>query len=74
MKDDSLIDYMMVYIEKENAEKIASNIIIDNFYFMKYRSFSPLKSNILALPLHTKSVHRDKYMNIMVGTHASTTI
>ncbi|XP_057423690.1 uncharacterized protein LOC130717472 [Lotus japonicus] len=37
MEDDFLTDYMVVYIEKEIAEKYTSDMIIDDFYSMKQR-------------------------------------
>lgn len=35
MKVDFLSDYMIVYIEKENAEEFTTYIIIDDFHSMK---------------------------------------
>jgi hypothetical protein len=37
MKDDFLTNYLIVYIEKEIAEKFTINMIIDDFYSMKVR-------------------------------------
>ncbi|GMJ10081.1 hypothetical protein like AT1G19260 [Hibiscus trionum] len=37
MEDDFLSDYLIVYIEKEIAEKFTNNSIIDDFDFMKKR-------------------------------------
>jgi len=37
MKDDFLIYYLIVYIEKEIAEKFTIDIIIDDIYSMKKR-------------------------------------
>ncbi|XP_039120651.1 uncharacterized protein LOC120257106 [Dioscorea cayenensis subsp. rotundata] len=37
MEDGFLTDYMIVYIEKEIAEKFTTDIIIDDFYAMKHR-------------------------------------
>jgi hypothetical protein len=35
MKDDFLANYLIVYIEKEIAERFTINMIIDDFYSMK---------------------------------------
>jgi hypothetical protein len=35
MKDDFLTNYLIVYIEKEIAERFTINMIIDDFYSMK---------------------------------------
>jgi hypothetical protein len=37
MEDDFLVNYLIVYIEKEIAERFTINMIIDYFYFMKER-------------------------------------
>jgi hypothetical protein len=37
MKDDFLANYLIVYIEKEIAERFTINMIIDDFYSMKER-------------------------------------
>jgi len=37
MKDDFLANFLIVYIEKEIAERFTINMIIDDFYFMKER-------------------------------------
>ncbi|GLT98499.1 hypothetical protein SLE2022_160010 [Rubroshorea leprosula] len=37
MEDDLLKDYMIVYIEKEIAKKFTTDLIVDDFYFMKQR-------------------------------------
>jgi len=37
MKDDFLANYLIVYIEKEIAERFTINMIIDYFYSMKER-------------------------------------
>jgi hypothetical protein len=37
MEDDFLTDYLIVYIEKEIAERFSIDMIIDNFYSMKER-------------------------------------
>ncbi|GLT96626.1 hypothetical protein SLE2022_142340 [Rubroshorea leprosula] len=37
MEHDFLKDYMIVYVEKEIAEKFTTYSIIDDFYFMKRR-------------------------------------
>ena len=37
MKDDFLVNYLIVYIEKEIAERFTIDMIIDDFYFMKER-------------------------------------
>jgi hypothetical protein len=35
MEDDFFANYLIVYIEKEIAEKFTIDMIIDDFYFMK---------------------------------------
>jgi hypothetical protein len=35
MEDDFLANYLIVYIEKEIAERFTIDMIIDDFYFMK---------------------------------------
>ena len=37
MKDDFLVNYLIVYIEKEIAERFTIDMIIDDFYFIKER-------------------------------------
>ena len=37
MKDDFLANYLIVYIEKEIAERFTIDMIIDDFYSMKER-------------------------------------
>jgi len=37
MEDDFLVNYLIVYIEKEIAERFTIDMIIDDFYFMKER-------------------------------------
>ncbi|XP_020229486.1 uncharacterized protein LOC109810428 [Cajanus cajan] len=37
MEDGFLTDYMIVYIEKEIARRFTTDMIIDDFYFMKQR-------------------------------------
>jgi hypothetical protein len=37
MEDDFLANFLIVYIEKEIAERFTINMIIDDFYFMKER-------------------------------------
>ena len=37
MEDDFLANYLIVYIEKEIAERFTSDMIIDDFYSMKER-------------------------------------
>jgi len=37
MKNDFLADYLIVYIEKEVAERFSIDMIIDDFYSMKER-------------------------------------
>jgi len=37
MEDDFLANYMIVYIEKEIAERFTIDMIIDDFYFIKER-------------------------------------
>jgi hypothetical protein len=37
MKDKFLADFMMIYIEREFAEDIDSDSIIDEFYSIKHR-------------------------------------
>jgi hypothetical protein len=37
MEDDFLANYLIVYIEKEIAERFIIDMIIDDFYFMKER-------------------------------------
>ena len=37
MEDDFLKDFMIVYIEKEIAQKFTTDAIIDDFYFSKQR-------------------------------------
>jgi len=37
MEDDFLTDYMIVYIEREIAEKFTTCLIIEDFYSMKQR-------------------------------------
>ena len=37
MKDELLVDNMIVYIEKEIAGKFTIEMIMDEFYFMKNR-------------------------------------
>jgi hypothetical protein len=37
MKNDFLADYLIVYIEKEVAERFSIDMIIDDFYCMKER-------------------------------------
>jgi hypothetical protein len=35
MEDDFLVNYLIVYIEKEIVERFTIDMIIDDFYFMK---------------------------------------
>jgi hypothetical protein len=35
MEDDFLVNYLIVYIEKEIVERSTIDMIIDDFYFMK---------------------------------------
>jgi hypothetical protein len=37
IKEDFLADFMMIYIEWELTEDIDSDLIIDEFYSIKYR-------------------------------------
>ena len=37
MEDDFILNYLIVYIEKEIAERFTIDMIIDDFYFMKER-------------------------------------
>jgi hypothetical protein len=37
MEDDFLVNYLIVYIEKEIAVRFTIDMIIDDFYFMKER-------------------------------------
>jgi len=37
MENDFLVNYLIVYIEKEIVERFTINMIIDDFYFMKER-------------------------------------
>jgi hypothetical protein len=37
MEDDFLVNYLIVYIEKEIVERFTIDMIIDDFYFMKER-------------------------------------
>ena len=37
MEDDFFANYSIVYIEKEIAERFTSDMIIDDFYYMKER-------------------------------------
>lgn len=37
MEDEFLRDYLLVYIEKEIAESVSSDEIIDTFYMIKER-------------------------------------
>ena len=37
MKDDFLANYLIVYIEKEIVERFTTDMIIDDFYYMKKR-------------------------------------
>ena len=37
MDDDFLANYLIVYIEKEIAERFTIDMIIDDFYYMKER-------------------------------------
>ena len=37
VEDDFLANYLIVYIEKEIAERFTIDMIIDNFYFIKER-------------------------------------
>jgi hypothetical protein len=37
MEDDFLANYLIVYIEKEIAERFTIDMIIDDFYSMKER-------------------------------------
>ena len=37
MDDDFLANYLIVYIEKEIAERFTIDMIIDEFYYMKER-------------------------------------
>ena len=37
MEDDFLANYLIVYIEKEIAERFTIDMIIDDFYYMKER-------------------------------------
>jgi len=37
MDDDFLVNYLIVYIEKEIAERFTIDMIIDEFYYMKER-------------------------------------
>jgi len=37
MEDDFLVNYLIVYIEKEIAERFTIDMIIDYFYFIKER-------------------------------------
>jgi len=37
IEDDFLANYLIVYIEKEIAERFTIDMIIDNFYFIKER-------------------------------------
>ena len=37
MEDDFLVDYVVVYIEKEIAENFSTDKIIDDFYSLKER-------------------------------------
>jgi hypothetical protein len=37
MEDDFLANYLIVYVEKEIAERFIIDMIIDNFYYMKER-------------------------------------
>ena len=37
MEDDFLTNYLIIYIEKEIAERFTIDMIIDDFYFMKER-------------------------------------
>jgi len=37
MEDDFLADYLIVYIEKEIAERFTIDMTIDDFYYMKER-------------------------------------
>jgi hypothetical protein len=35
MEDDFLVNYLIVYIEKEIVERFTIDMIINDFYFMK---------------------------------------
>ena len=37
MEDDFILNYLIVYIEKEIAERFTIDMIIDDFYSMKER-------------------------------------
>jgi len=37
MEDDFLVNYLIVYIEKEIVERFTIDMIIDDFYFIKER-------------------------------------
>jgi hypothetical protein len=37
MEDDFLANYLIVYVEKEIAERFTIDMIIDDFYYMKER-------------------------------------
>ena len=37
MEDDFFVNYLIVYIEKEIAERFTIDMIIDDFYSMKER-------------------------------------
>jgi hypothetical protein len=65
MEDDFLANYLIVYIEKEIAERFTIDMIIDNFYSMKQRraqlpnsscSILPLLSILPSIPPHKQSV------------------
>ena len=49
MEDDFLTDYMIVYIERELAEKFTTDMIIDEFYSMKQRRAQLHTSNVKVL-------------------------